>query len=222
MRGRLLLGICLLSARAQAAACDDPAARLSFVSDRLHADARHARVWTWSWSAAYTGLAAGQIGLAQTRADAGERAQLYVGAGQSLLGLLPVLFVPVPALGDAGRLDARLAAAPAADERCALMPEAERLLARSADDEAFARSALAHALTVAVNAGGLLIVGLGYHRWAPAAGGALIGVAIGELTIFTRPAAALDARRSDGARFGVAPLFDAHAAGARLYAAFDL
>jgi hypothetical protein len=192
----------------RAATCDGAGERLDQARGRLSADARDGRVWAWGWGIGFGALAVGQGALGLTRDDAGQRAELYVGAGKTVLGLVPVLLVPVPAVRDAARLDERLAAAGTPWERCALLPEAERMLARSADDEAFARSWLAHAATVAVNAGGLLIVGVGYDRWVTGTVGALVGTAVGELQIFTRPTGALRGRREDARRWTLAPLLD--------------
>jgi hypothetical protein len=201
---------------ARAQSCTDAGERLTFVRERIAADARSARIWAWSWGLGYTALAVGQAGLALTRNDPGERAELFVGAGKSALGLVPLLFAPVPALRDAGIIDGYLAGTPAGDERCTLLPEAELMLRRSADDEAFARSWLAHTLTVAVNAGGLLIVGVGYHRLGTGIVGALVGTAVGEVQIFTRPTGALRGRRGYHDRWAVGPMLERDTLGIRL------
>ncbi|HEY2902791.1 MAG TPA: hypothetical protein VGL59_19575 [Polyangia bacterium] len=207
---------------AHAQPCANAEDRLAVVRQRLRADAKDARVWAWGWGLGFTALAVGQAGLAVTRSDRGQRADLYVGAGKSVLGLVPILFVPVPAVRDADVFDGHLtAAATAPDQRCALLAEGDGLLARSADDEAFAGGWLAHAANVAVNGGGLLIVGLGYRRWATGAVGALIGTAIGEVQVFTRPTSALRGRRSDQGRWALAPLLDRDAVGIRLAGIFD-
>lgn len=215
------LGILAVTpAIARAHACDGADERLAFVRERLHADARDARRWAWGWGLGFSALALGQAGLALTRDDPGERAELAVGAGKTVLGLVPVLFVPVPAARDADVLDARLAAASTREQRCALVPEAEAMLARSAVDEAFARSWLAHVTTVAVNGGGLLVVGLGYGRWTTGTVGAVVGTAVGELQIFTRPTGALRARRDDPGRWAWAPLIAPGAAGVLVAGSF--
>jgi hypothetical protein len=192
--------------------CPDTEERLALARERLRADAHDARVWAWSWGLGYSALALGQAGLALTRDDPGQRAELYVGAGKTVLGLVPVLFVPVPAVGDTGVLEGRLAAVRTGDDRCVLQSEGARLLRRSADDEAFSRGWLAHVATVAVNGGGLLIVGLGYHRWATGVAGALVGTAVGELQIFTRPTGALRAA-NDAGGWAIAPTFGGGTAG---------
>jgi hypothetical protein len=205
---------------ARAQLCTAADERLAFVSERLHADARDARVWQWGWGLGFSALAVGQAGLALTRTDRGERAELYVGAGKSALGLIPVLLVPVPAMRDAAVIDDRLAAASPGDGRCEVLPEAELLLRRSANDEAFARSWLAHAATVAVNGGGLLVVGLGYKRWGTGTLGAVVGTLVGEIEIFTRPTGALRGRRGYQDRWTVAPMLERDAVGIRVAGLF--
>ncbi len=220
----LLLTGSLLLCTAQAAradekdGCPDADARIAFVGERLDADAHGARVWMWGWGLGYTGLALGQAGLALTRDDEGERVELYVGAAKSVLGLVPVLLVRSPALHDAGTLKVR--AAGGGSDRCAVAAEAGEMLERSAADEAFARSFLAHTANVLVNGGGMLIVGLGYDRWVTGALGAAVGIAIGEVNIFTRPTAALRGRADYAARWTVAPVVTGDATGILLIGTF--
>jgi hypothetical protein len=215
----LALAAALAGAIVPAAAaqpCGDAEQRLALVRERLRADARDARVWTWGWGLGFSALAAGQAGLALTRADRGERAELAVGAGKSALGLIPVLLVPVPAARDADAIDARLSASAQPADRCAVVPEAEASLRRNAEAEAFAQSWLAHLGTAAVNGGGLLIVGLGYGRWGTGVAGALVGTLVGEINIFTRPTGALRGRREYEDRWTLAPLVTRGAAGVQI------
>jgi hypothetical protein len=202
------------------AGCADAEARLAFVHERLDADAHAARRWMWEWTIAYGGLALGQAGIALFRDDPGERAELYVGAAKSLLGLVPVLGLQVPALRDSGRLHARVDAPGAESERCAAVAEAERMLAASAADEAFNRGFLAHAGNVLVNGGGLLIIGLGYDRWVTGAIGTVVGISIGELQIFTRPTASLRGASEYRARWMVTPTVSSESAGLQVVGTF--
>jgi hypothetical protein len=215
-----LVVVLATSGSARAQGCEGAERRLAVIHSLLRADAHDARIWAWGWGLGFTALAAAQAGLALTRDDAGQRAELFVGAGKTVLGLVPVLFVPVPARRDAGVLEGRLAARAEGEGGCALLPEAELMLRRSADDEAFARSWLAHVATIAVNGGGLLIVGLGYHRWVTGTVGALVGTAVGELQIFTRPEGALRSLRSFEGRWAVAPMLARGAAGVLVAGAF--
>jgi hypothetical protein len=217
----VVLAVVLLAPTAsRAQGCLDSEERLALARDRLRVEAHDAHVWAWSWGLGYLALALGQAGLALTRDDAGQRAELYVGAGKTVLGLVPVLFVPVPAVRDAGILDGHLAAARVGDDRCVLHSEAAGMLRRSAADEAFARGWPAHVATVVVNGGGLLVVGLGYRRWATGVAGALVGTAVGELQIFTRPTGALRAVRESGNRWAVAPMLWPGAAGVLVAGSF--
>jgi hypothetical protein len=93
-----------------------------------------------------------------------------------------------------------------AAERCAVVAEAEKMLAASVADEAFNRGFLAHAGNVLVNGGGLLIIGIGYDRWLTGALGTAVGIAVGELQIFTRPTASLRGSAGYHARWTVAPV----------------
>jgi hypothetical protein len=211
-------------ARADESDCQDVDARLSFVRERLAADDHDSRRWMWSWGIAYGALTLGQAGLALTRDDEGEQVELYVGAAKSLLGLVPVLGVQNPALRDSGRLEARVAqvstGGASAAERCAVVAEAEKLLDAAAADEAFNRGFLAHAGNVLVNGGGLLVIGIGYDRWLTGALGAAVGIAVGELQIFTRPTASLRGRDGYHARWTVAPMVTGAAAGLQVVGVF--
>jgi hypothetical protein len=199
----------LAGTRAFADECPDAEAHVAFVRDRLDGDAHDGRMWRWGWGLGYAALALGQVGLALTREDEGEQVELYVGAGKSFLGLIPVVLLPMPALEDAGKVRVE-------GDRCAARLEASRLLARSAEDEAFNRSWLAHTGNVAVNVGGLLIVGVGYDRWLTGTLGAVVGIAVGELQIYTRPTGSLRGRAS----LNVSPMVTSEAGGLALSGSF--
>jgi hypothetical protein len=171
---------------AQEADCE---ARLARAQAALERDARHGRLYTWGWGLGYGAVTLGGVGLALYLDDEGESVEQWVGAGKSFLGLATVLLQPVPARRDAPALRARLAEPGVG--RCRLAEEAEAMVRGNARDQRFARSWLAHAGTVAVNAGGLLIVGLGYDRWLTGSLAAALGIVVGEAQIWTRPSASL-------------------------------
>ncbi len=198
----------LVPATARAQDCPDADARLSYIQDRLDVDARNARYWVLGWTIGYSTVAVGQLTVGLLLDEPADQAEMFVGAGKSVLGLVPVLLKPVPARKDAGRLRRTLAETPAGPARCALVAEAEAMLRKSAEDEAFARGWLAHTLTVVVNGGGLAIMHFGYDRLdLKNVGAALLGVAVGELAIFTRPSASLRAWRAYPAMtFSVTPM----------------
>jgi hypothetical protein len=211
-------------ARADEGGCENVDARLAFIRERLAADDHDSRRWMWAWTIAYGGLALGQAGLALTRDDEGEQVELYVGAAKSLLGLVPVLGLQNPALGNASKLEARVAEVSTGGateaERCAVVAEAEKMLDASADDEAFNRGFLAHTGNVLVNGGGLLVIGIGEGRWVTGAIGTAVGIAVGELQIFTRPTASLRGRDGYRARWTVAPLVTGETTGVQVVGTF--
>jgi hypothetical protein len=199
---------------ARAADCPDAEAQIAFVRERLTADAGNARLWMWGWGIGYTAATLGQAGLTFATDDEGEKVELWVGAGKSALGLIPTLLIPVPALRDAGALD-RMASA--GGDRCAVASAAEKYLAASADDEAFNRGFLAHTGNVLVNGGGLLVVGLGYDRWLTGTLSAVVGIAIGEVQIYTRPTASLRGRDDWRTRWTIVPVVTSEVTGAQLH-----
>ncbi len=73
---------------------------------------------------------------------------------------------------------------------------------------------------MAVNGGGLLIVGLGYQRWGTGTAGALGGTLVGEIEIFTRPTGALRGRSTYDDRWTVMPVVTGDGAALRLAAVF--
>jgi hypothetical protein len=216
LAGILTAAVLLLQASRARGECIEADARIAFVQERLDSDDRDARRWMWEWGIAYGALTLGQAGLALTRDDEGERVELYVGAAKSALGLVPVLGLQVPALRDAARLRARVGE----PDRCAVADDAAKFLAASADDEAFNRGFLAHAGNVLVNGGGLLIIGLGYDRWVTGTIGTAVGIAIGELQIFTRPTASLRGQGNYAVRWSVAPVVSAEVTGMALVGSF--
>jgi hypothetical protein len=175
------------------AAC---AQRVTAIATTLDDNARHARVWTWTWMAAGTALLVGQGAIAAvTTGDT--RVEFAVGAGASAFipGLL--LLHPPAVLADAPRLDARLDAT-RVDGRlgdpCLALPRARELLARDADDEALGTGWFAHTFVIGGNIVLGLLLGLGFHDWLGGAKQAVGGGIVGELQILTLSTGALQAR----------------------------
>jgi hypothetical protein len=186
-----LLMLAAAPAPARADPCD---ARLRFVADRLDADARAGRIHEGLWAAGNGAIAVGLFTIGVKATDRGARAGAYIGAAGSLLAMVaPFVLDRVPAIADAPRLERAIAATPDGPARCALVPTADRLLARSARDERFARGLWSHAINVAINAAGWLVIGLGWHQWTTSGLGALLSIGLGEVQIYTRPSGALRA-----------------------------
>jgi hypothetical protein len=85
-----------------------------------------------------------------------------------------------------------VAAADPAGDLCPLLADAERMLARDAQNQADGQRWWLHVANVVLNAGVGLFLGLGYHHWLAGAFNTVSGVAIGEAIIFTQPTSSID------------------------------
>jgi hypothetical protein len=202
--------------------------RLRFIHERLHNDARHARLWSYSWGAIYSGLAVGQF-IAAPLVSHASGLDLYVGGGASLLGLAPLVLTPLTVMGDDKSIDDSQADFPEMGS-CVSLAKAEKLLVRDAANEAEGRSLLFHGGNIDVNAGIFLIMGAGFGHWTSATISLLTGIATGEIMILTQPTGALDALHAyrtgdlaspaDGTRIAVVPLVTRDASGVVLVMSF--
>jgi hypothetical protein len=205
-----------------------PADGLRFINERLRVDARHARIWSYSWGAIYSSLAVGQF-IAAPLVSHGTGLDLYVGGGSALVGVVPLLVTPLKVMGDSQRID-EIATRPAGMDLCVALSEAEEMLKRDAANEAQGRSLLFHAGNVVFNTGIFFIVGAGFGHWTSATISLLTGIATGEIMIFTQPMGAVKAlsqyRSGDFAplrapvQVGIAPLLGKDRSGLVLVVVF--
>jgi hypothetical protein len=187
--------------------------RLRFIRERLRVDARHARIWSYSWGTIYSALATGQFVAAPLVSHA-SGLDLYVGGGAALIGMIPLVFTPLKVMGDERRLG-ELEAEASQTDSCAALSQAEELLTRDAANEARGQSLLFHGGNVVFNAGLFFLIGAGFGHWTSATISLLTGIATGEVMIFTQPVGAVetlrDYRRGDfgtpsaGVRMGIVP-----------------
>jgi hypothetical protein len=181
----------------------DAEVRLRFLRDRMRLAARKARIWSWTWAGIYSSLTVGQLALLPT-ADKGDQVDNYIGAAASFIGLATIVVSPLRVMSDQRWLERRMRT-PAADV-CARLAEAEHLLVRDADSEAFGKSALVHAGNFVLNAGISLLLGLGFHHWGQAALQGLTGIAVGEAMIISQPDQSVtDLRRYRLGNLGLPP-----------------
>lgn len=210
-----------------------PAIRLRFIADSLRRGAAPARTWTWGWGVGLSTVGAAQFVAAPLVSDRGLRAELLLGGSKSVLGLFPILVTPLSVMGDARRLDERVAAAGASANECesGLLAQAERMLVAAAWRENFGKSWLQHTGVFVVNVGAGLALGLGYGRWITGTLGAAVGIAVGETIIYTQPrqsvealaryrAGTLDAPPATSSSWFVVPTVDTRFAGATLVSTF--
>lgn len=169
----------------------DARLRLRFLDEGLAREAYRARFWAWSWAGIYSALTAGNGILALTASSTDDKIDDAVGAAASFVGLAVLIVLPLKIMRDQRWLARRLRRAPAGEDPCAPLADAERLLLRDADSEAFGSGPLVHAGNFAFNIGIALLLGVGFGHWKQAAITGLVGIAIGEIQAFTQPTGAV-------------------------------
>jgi len=164
----------------------DGESRLHWIDTHLSATAHRAQVWTWGWG---IGIVAATVGnLAPLPFVAKDnRIDWYVGAGTTIVGIVPLLIAPLDVVGDARRLHAEVLAGTSADTVCRLLADAELILVRDAKNQEDGQRWWLHVGNVLLNTGVGLFLGLGYHHWGAGAWNAFGGSAIGEAIILTQP-----------------------------------
>ena len=158
----------------------DDAERLRFIDERLDAGRTRGQLWWVGWLASFSVLAIGQGAAALELRGAQYdtlRPRLGVSAVSSMVGALGVLLMPWPG-----------AWAPA---RGGSLADAEHRLNLISDGETLGHGWTAHLAAFLVNGVGALVLGLAFHLPVDAAVGFLVGMAVGELQIFTQPTAGI-------------------------------
>jgi hypothetical protein len=191
--GRALAQETAAADRGEMARCD---ASVRAIQQTLDTDASRTRVWYWAWMAAGTGLLVGQTALSAV--TSGDMQKEFIAGALTSTFIPSVLLLHPPfVLSGSRRLDARLELT-SVDGRlgdpCIVLPRAQELLRRSADDQALATAWFAHVFVVGGNIAVGLVLGLGFGDWAGAIKQAVGGSAVGELQILTLPTGALKAR----------------------------
>ena len=133
-----------------------------------------------SWA---LGVGGWQLGVVPF-VDREERVDYYAGAASALIGVVPLLVLPLTAMEDARSLEGKRAAG--TDCRV-LLPDAEAMLGRSAVSQAEGRAWWNHVANVIVNGGTGLLLGLAYDHWGAGIFSGVAGIAIGEAMIYTQP-----------------------------------
>jgi len=171
----------------------DARARLRFIRDQLAHDAHYARLWQATWLGIYgASTAANTVGLALSNNET-DYIDWGLGVGSSAVGLLTTA-IPRKVVLDSPRLARRIGDAPFSDDPCVLVAEAERVLLRDADDEAFNSGWLAHTFAFTFNIGiGVALAVIGHLQEAFIHG--FSGLVVGELTVITAPRGAVNALR---------------------------
>ena len=165
----------------------DAETRLRWLDQHLASGAARARIWAWTWRAAYAGTTLGEIGLALLdNHDTGKRAADIVGATSAFIGVAANVILPLKVMGDQ-RWWAKHYASARGDDVCALVNTAELLFIRDAESEEFGVGPLVHIGNFVINVAGGLVLGLGYDRWPAFAYTSLVGIIVGEIQVATQP-----------------------------------
>jgi uncharacterized membrane protein len=206
----------------------DAQARLFFLQSHLSKEAPRAQRWFRAWTIGFSGLAAVQLLAPLVVKD--RRVDFYVGAGASLVGLAASLIGRPSVISDGPAFVARVAGAPQDADPCVLVAEGERMLVHDAEMETTGRGPVMHILNVGFNVGVGLVLGFVFHRTTTAIVNTLVGTAIGEAQVLTRPRGLVDAlKRYDAGlpdpparpwRWQLAPTLDERSAGLTLLATF--
>ncbi len=168
---RAVTALCLALAVVPAVANADPVDSRVALLDR---DAAHARLWFWTFTAAYSVSAVAQTTLAFAFEDPGLRIDSAVGAASSWLAVGGMVISPIPRVWRASE-DAHRAG------------HLDAAITRAADAESTARAWFNHLAcgTVAVTSG--LVLWIGFDRPASAALSFSSNLLIGELNLLTIP-----------------------------------
>jgi hypothetical protein len=171
-------------AHAQERPDDEVLARLHFVETRLKSETVQAHAWEYGWGVVDVfGAGFGGYNIAKS----GNRPELtdgIIGVVKSVGGVAGIALAPLKTGRGAHELNELPDTTP--EERMKRLVVAESLLRRSADEADVRYSWKPHLINALLNIAGGIIVGI-VGDWARGAESAAIGLAVGELQIWTRP-----------------------------------
>ena len=159
--------------------------RLRFIERRLDGQVAGAEAWTWSWT---TFNMAGGIVQSYRAAGTGneaERTDQIVAAAKAAIGIAARMARPLHARRGAAELRPLPEGTP--EERARKLELAEELLRRNAHESNVRYRWLPHVLNVALNVAGAAIVWAVHDAPGVAWQSAAIGIAVGEVSIWTQP-----------------------------------
>ena len=159
--------------------------RMAFLLARTRSGHEAATTWSVTFAVGYLGLAAGQLGAMVLLGGLEENVNLWVGAIAAMVGVGTRILMPRAVLADRTLIEALAPAATSGD--CEALARAEAVFVRDAEDEDFGSSWLIHLGAILFNLARGLYLGLVHDEWISGAIGAGIGIAVGEVQIFTQP-----------------------------------
>ncbi len=161
--------------------------RLAFIQARLNGQQPGASYWQYGWTGFYSLSSAGQLALALDANDNDDQLYWGVGAVKASGKLAKLLLKPSPAVGSGDRFQALPAGN--REQRLHKLAQGEALLETNAQRAGERFTWKRHAMGIAGNlVGGLVIAAFGDSSDALIS--TLLGLAVGETTIWTEPARA--------------------------------
>jgi hypothetical protein len=173
----------------------DSRERMAFIRARIDAGGKHELRWALGWGIGLALVTVAQLALVPLE-DPGERPVLYIGALQSAIGAgSRALFIPRSTIERR-----RMRRNPPDPDDCVALAAAERALARSARTNHHGKALWQHFLSLGVNAGMGLLLGLAFKKPVEGSRLAAIGMITGQVMIVTQPTTMI--RSLDSYRMG--------------------
>jgi hypothetical protein len=169
-------------------------ARLAFLEDRIATQHLHAQIW---WESFITFYGVGLIVQSASAVEAtrpAERADLVVSAVKAAGGVVRYAVDPMKGIQSFEAI--------AGESPAARLARGERILRENADATTPFGPWYAHLINVGINGVGAVIVGAGFDDWERGLVSAGIGIAVGEVSLFTQPWEAVGDLEEYEARFG--------------------
>jgi hypothetical protein len=165
-------------------------ARLAFLDESLQAPQQHAKIWWWGWLAFYSAAAvveAARIPLVKSTDEdaAAQRADLALSTVKAIGGVLSIVLRPLDAMEGAHLM--RRVEGSGRDAKLVRLAVGEAALERNTRESERSFSWLRHTILVLANVAHGLIVWLGYDDLQRGAISTGLGLAFGELVIWTQP-----------------------------------
>lgn len=173
---------------------NNDAERVELIRNMLNENRFSNSLWWYGWMGIYTATSAGSFAAAYATKNDVTRITQNVSGVESVIGLMGVIFSPMPPAYAGNRLDRMPFST--AEERAKKLAAAEGYLRETSETQEFGRSWINQGLNFAVNAAGGLIIWKGYGDRIEREGGKplkeglmnfIMGLAVSEIQIFTQP-----------------------------------
>lgn len=160
-------------------------ARVDYARALLVREHQAYQAWQAGWMVVMALGVAGQASWANFPMSRGERAALLVGTLKASVGAVAVATMPDPDPPGVWGGDV-----------CQQLHTAQSALAELAEVQAASTTVWRHVGSVLLNLAGTVFVGMVYDDWTSAVTSGLVGVAVGQAVLHTRPDGALDSSAS--------------------------